>query len=345
MTLSIVLDSVELDVATGSTVELNDSWSPYVQASFMVATPAAIPDPLTSPPPRVLITADDGATSRTFDLQVQRVRVQDDGLTRLEACSDEIVLQSYKRVAATIYTPETTSLRTLVQATLDEVSPGATLSDGPDVTIDPTASTWEPGKSAHAFLNVHVQRAGFRLWCDEDRVWHMDEYPLLLSGEVRVEYDADTMLSWSTDFSRDEWYDAVVLTYRWTDALGDSYVAYDFASSPGFSSVYSEDRPDTPFPGVGAAASILRRMRARGRSLPTSAISDYAATPGMSVIVDTPDTAESAGWLASVQWNDQGAMNLTTREAFSLPEMAWLLDPAGVSWLDVPAGVDWSEDT
>lgn len=332
-----------LDHLTG-TVEVNDSWSPYVQSTLNVTTPTILPDPLVSPPPRVTVTGSQPGYTRVFDLALQRVRPMDDGTTTLELCSDEILLQQYKRVALTTYTPETTSLRTLVQDTLTEVVPGATLSDGPDAVIDPTASPWEPGKEAWQFLLTHIQKAGFRLWCDELRVWHMDESPLLLSGEIRVEYDGDTMMTYATDINRDEWHDAVVLTYRWTDVLGDSYVAYDIASEPGFSSVYSEDRPDTPFPGTGAAAAILRRMRSRGRSLPTGAIADYHATPGMSVVVDTPDTGESVGWISSVQWNEQDVMNIQTRAAFSAPEFAWLLDPGGVSWLDVAPGVSWSED-
>jgi hypothetical protein len=329
-----------LDIKTAS-VTINDSWSPYVQATFIITTPAAIAelDP-TVGQPRITVTLTQPGYTRTLDLALQRRRINDDGTTTLEACSDEIALHAYRRVADTILVPTTASLRELVGDVLAEI--GATLDPvGGNGPVDTTSSGWAPGQKAWDFLAPMIQAAGLRLWCDEERVFHLAPSPMQTSGQIVVDYDGATMTAYSAEINRDSWFDAVVLTYKWTDSLGDQYTAYDTASEPGFTSVYAETREDTPYPGPGAAAALLRRYLTRGRTVPTTALSDYQVNPGMTALISTPESGDQAGWVTSVSWDESGLMQIDARDIVDITEHAWLYQPAGESWLDGPVGESW----
>jgi len=342
--ITATLDGDPLEIIRAQ-VSLDDSWSPYVQATLTVKGHLPI-DPEDGAP-RVVCTGTQAGHTRTFDLAIDRRRNNDDGTATLELCSDEIRLHRYKRVAYTAYTPSTNSLRTLVQETLTEVLPGATLEAGPDAAIAPADLVWSPGQSAKDFIWPSIEKAGLRLWCDESRDWHLDESPMILPGSIEVDYDGDTLVNYADDIDLNDRYDAVVITYKWTDVLGDQYTAYDIASRPGFTNPYAITREDTPFPGTGAAAAMLNRWRSRGRTLPITVLSDYHATPGMSVIVTTPAAGDQAGWLTAVSFSsdDSGSeMSIRTRDVRGIPTMAWLFDEPGDSWLEIPVGTNWAED-
>ncbi len=284
---------------------------------------------------------------RRMNLAVQEARVNHrTAEVSVRLASDETLLQGHKLVQAGPYTNAGTSLRDLVQTVLARI--GGRLAPGTwDAPLVAQGTEWLPGRSAWDYLAPHIEKAGGRLWCDEGRVWRLsDREPLapgqltLTTGEYGSLVDAEDTISRTED---DGWADAVVVTYRWTDAAGASMTAYDVAGDPLAQKVVSVER-DTPFPGVGAAAALLKRAQGRGRVLALAAVSDYTAQPGQPTRVELPNTPTQTGLVSSVTWRLPAAqMSIRTRGLIDTPETAWAFVEGGKRWQDVPAGTDWTE--
>jgi len=341
----IIVDGITIpfDVLQSARVKIDETWSPYVQATVTVITKELeLIDPTADPQPRIVLTLSQTGLDRVFDLAVQRRVANNDGSTTLELVSDDMRLHEYRRVATSVYQPTTGSLREIVSDVLEEV--GFELDPfGANALIDPTKFFWTPGQSAWEYLAQPVQVAGMRLWCDENRVFHLTAAPAYEAGSVVVAFDGDNMVGYADEINRDTWFDAVIITYKWTDVLGDDYVVYDTATTAGFTSVYAETRDDTPYPGPGTAAGLLSRYLTRGRTIPTTAIADYRATPGMTALVTTPDTGNRAGFITSVEWDQDHIMRVDARDVRVVPDQAWLYQLAGEAWTDGPVGESWLE--
>jgi hypothetical protein len=182
---------------------------------------------------------------------------------------------------------------------------------------------WLPGVSAWEFIGPIVQAAGFRLWCDEQRVWRLtNEW----NTARQINIAPATGLTASVDrISRNEaWYDSVVIEYRWTDRTGRSRVAYDTAGVGGNSTLTIVNN-DTPFPGLGAALAILRRAEGKGRIINPEAINNYLATPGDVAVISLPDAPSQVGGLSAVTWRlPENVMAITTRGLTDTPAGAWV---------------------
>ena len=182
---------------------------------------------------------------------------------------------------------------------------------------------WKPGASAWDFLEPIVQATGYRLWCDEGRVWRLAKE---WNTQTQINVSPGTGLTAGIDqISRNEaWYDSVVIEYRWTDREGRQQVKWDIAGVPGNSTdttVYA----DTPYPGPGAAASVLRRADGKGRIITPSSINDYKATPGMVLQISLPDSPVQTGMLSSVTWNlPDDVMQVGSRALTDTPASAWV---------------------
>jgi hypothetical protein len=178
---------------------------------------------------------------------------------------------------------------------------------------------WTPGRSAWDFLEPIVQAAGYRLWCDEARVWHLAK---AWNTQNQVNLSPDNGLTAGVDrISRNEaWYDSVVIEYQWTDRAGVQQKKYD-----GGNSTLLLQYTDTPFPGAGAAASVLRRADGKGRIISPEAINNYLATPGDVVQISLPDSPVQTGLLSNVTWNlPEDRMQIASRGLTDTPANAWL---------------------
>ena len=262
---------------------------------------------------------------------------------RIRLASDEALLQDYKLIATVRYTNTATTLRGLVGYVIGLI--GGTLAAGTDdAPITAGASEWLPGVSAWDYLAPLIEKADLRLWCDEKRVWHLTQRAPLAPGHLSLTTGATGTLTEAVDtIDRDgDYYDAVVITYRWTDSAGAQQYAWDVAGTGGL--VLSETR-DQLYPGPGAAAALLARARGRGRVLDLRAVSDYTATPGQAFSAFLPDTTAQTGVVSAVAWSLPDAeMSVRTRGLIDTPTTAWAFDPPGVSWNDIPVGIDWTED-
>lgn len=284
--------------------------------------------------------------TRTFDLSLRVRRINHlAGTLDLTLASDEAVLHSVGLVTGEPYTNASNGIRYIVTETLALAGLDAEHIQGEPHygRVPDDAHTWAPGVPAWDFLTPILQTGGVRLWCDENRVWHLDRADKVLDTIVDLSH-LETITDPTDTISLDGlWYDAVVITYSWTDAAGTPQTRYDFAQSVPLPQCVLAISYDTAYPGPGAAARILDRSRGRGREFTIRAVSDFTVTPGMRARVTLADTPIQSGFISAVTWSfPADEMTVKTRELSDTPETAWIFAPAGLQWADIPAGLSWA---
>lgn len=205
----------------------------------------------------------------------------------------------------------------------------------PDVERPPRLFAWRPGISLWDFLQPLMEASGFRLFCDEDRVWRLvDLSTYSVPGQVVVQEKVNA-IEGEDEITRndDTWGTGVVCHYVWTDIDGIRREAYDYAGTD--DKVVTVPYPDTPYPGPGAAAALLKMFTGRGRTQDTSRLIDYAATPGMSALITLPGTLPQAGKVSSVTFQlHEGVMDVGS---------SGLTEVTPGSWADVDADLEWDD--
>lgn len=193
------------------------------------------------------------------------------------------------------------------------------------------ATIWLPGQSLDRWLEPILQAGNRRLFCDEHRKWRLVDGSYAIDGTLSVaesfnaKRGTDTMSRQKAEQGVPTWFDHVAVHYSWKDALGVSQEMWDFASSGSVKGYLVE--VTTPWPGPGAAAGILSRAAGRGRTQDVTALTDYAATPGMAIVTTLPGTPIQSGVLSSVAWrwdNNADDMTVTSRGLTNTPANAWL---------------------
>jgi len=389
---SAVLPNGTTGKPTAGTITIDESWSPYAQATITVPMPATLAafDPRLPSAPRVVVNVQQDFTDadavsvftatfgggtvaalsaafgsgtvaaitaahnrpwtpgeyrrrviRKFDLGIRRRSRGPDNTLVLTLASDEALLQDIAPlmggggdegpVGGGVLAAGSLSelVSGLLQATL-----GATLAPT-DVNVDlsPYREVWGPGTpglgiewpagvTAWDFINEFVQLAGARLWCDENRVWHLDRAPLDFALSLTVA-SAVSLLDFTDEISRDaDWYDAAVVVYNWTNAAGATFYTTDYARADYLTPytrtyVVNRDlgkRSSSFMPPTGAAAGLLAQVSVLGRLVPVAAVNDFNATPGSALTITLPDAAPLNGRLSSVSWGiDSRQMKLSTR--------------------------------
>lgn len=211
-------------------------------------------------------------------------------------------------------------------------------------TTDAAALNWEPGTAAWDLVEPLLQTANLRLICDGDRKWHLiapsHHDPGLLQATA-----AENITRAEDTISREkEWFDAVVIEYKWVDTAGVPKQAWDAAGQPGTKALNL--KYERPFPGAGAAAAILARSVGRGRVLDLETTARYLVNPSQAVAIELPSSPTQTGWLSSVSWRfPEGRMRIGTREATDTIPAAWSLLAVGHKWTDSPVGGSWTAET
>lgn len=285
-------------------------------------------------------------TRRDFYVGI-RSRVIDHlgGTVTIEVTSDEGYLQDYALTSALTYAPGTATVRAAVTDALARI--GAYLQAGTaDGDIEANASKWLPGDSAWDYLSPLVQKAGLRLYCDEKGAFWLVDSDYAEPGQTQLTYTGTVKAADDTvDRSANNWFDAVVIRYKWTDDLGAQQTAYDIAAEPDFSKVNTLDY-ETEYPGPGAAQAVLNRALAKGREQSVTAVSDYSVTPTQTVSVVLPDTQTQTGYVSSVSWQFPGdEMSVSTRGLIETPVGSWDYVATGISWNSISAGISWNTYT
>ena len=260
-------------------------------------------------------------TNRTVDYAAQ--------VMTFTAATDEATAQSYRLVSTIAETSGSTSVRNTVNFALGKI--GAALIPGGDATItDPAANVWEPGTSAWDYMRNVAEANGLVVRCDERRRWSLTERSALVDGSVSL--TRNTELLEEVELTDESWADAVVVRYEWVNTTtGDTLVRYDAASDmPNPIKVVLIER-SVPFPGPGAAAYWLDRMRSRGRQFDIAATSDYSVRPGMAFTAPVPYGDAQSGWVEAVTWRlPADEFTVRTRGASDTSSNAIALWPAGL---------------
>jgi len=291
------LFSVELPNGTtvrplSGQVTIDETWSPFIQASIVIEEPADLTpfDPRLSPPPRVRVNAAqyfwNGTTgafsvtpdsSESWNLHIREsVRTADHTLT-LTLASDEALLQDYSQMFATVgpgmdFVTFPSELHTVIDyvthgpwgsltsagvvptANFVETTPAVDLSPFNETVGLYTGIVWRPGVSAWSFVSEYLQRSGRRLWVDPDSDWHISLEPKNTAGTIYL-HDAVQLTNYSSTISRDDWYDGVAIVYTWSpDAKYSPSLSHvDLATSGSFYRGRTHVETIQLAPAVGAA--------------------------------------------------------------------------------------------
>lgn len=254
--------------------------------------------------------------SRTFNLGLRERRLNYiDGTMTLVLAGDEALLQDYGRIDLTTTAwqpPATTSLKTLVNWALNLI--GASLhASSSDFTIASADVIWNQGEPLWSFLDAFIQRAGLRLWCDENRVWYL-KAPLTGSiGTVTI----SALTALDDVLSREDWADSVVVANEWTDPTTGNQTT-TFAGAKTGATITKTLKVTTVSKATattGAATALVTRTATRGRQVQITAVSNYNVTPGQTAYVSTPATTISPVMVSSVDWRfPDDEMNVSTRD-------------------------------
>ena len=349
--------TTDLPVISG-TITLDEAWAPYVQAT--IVCPMLNLAQLTALDPRqarrtvylnashIELPAGTNSSQITCDLMLRsRVIDQNEKTVTLTLASDEAALQDYRLMDLTPLIPDGNSLTitNLVNRVLARV--GLTAATGPQDTplIDPPTAIWKPGVTAWDYLLPLVQKAGLRLWCSEGRRWSLTAPSTDLVGSVSLYTDQTvTAVEESIDRDGDDWYDAVIVTYTWTNAAGLTQTAADTATQPGYSRSLLIEQ-DTPYPGPGAAAAILSRAIGRGKIITPTAVSNYDARPGMEFSIAGAASTPAVGIVAAVSWDfPSNEMTVKSRQLRDIFPYSWRSLAPGIAWSASPAGGSWANE-
>lgn len=279
--------------------------------------------------------------ARRFDLGVRdRVVDHQAGTITVQLASDEALLQDVALVATAPRSPASATVRAAVTLALSEI--GAVLEPGvDDGPVEPDAAAWQPGETGWDYVRPLVDSAGLRLFCDEQRRWHLVQ-PLAPTGGALMLSPTNTM-QLQDQIARDVgWYDAVVVVYRWRDSSGVDRTVYDVATTPGYTKVRTVEIA-RPWPGNGAARAMLARSSGRGRVLAATGVSDYGAEPGQMLLISSPAAPLQTGLLARVTWDLAAReMQVRSRDLIDTPTRSWITwPPSWPTWTSIPAGQTW----
>lgn len=209
----------------------------------------------------------------------------------------------------------------------------------------PEAFVWRAGTSAMDFLSTLLKAAGLRLVCDERRRWTLREAGYRAEGNQTYRHGVNIETS-DERLSRegDDWYDAAVYVYIWTDDAGIEQRRVDsFSAVPSPTKVrYVEVR--TPYPGPGRAEHIVRRALSRGRILTVTTVPTWLEQTDQTLSIVLEGAPIQTGIAGTIAYNfDDDTMSVTSRTA-DTPAAAWVLIPAGETWNDSPSGASWIEE-
>lgn len=288
------------------------------------------------------------STRRTLALHViARTYSDADDTVEVTAATGEAILIGDALVSDVMLSPPSSSLRDVCAWLLTRYD--ATLEPGTaDAVVPETAALdWKPGTTAWDWLNPLLQTASLRLWCDELGVWRLTERESTAPGMLTLD-PAGTLTGLNDMMSLNDprvWADAVVVEYRWTDEDGTRHEVVDAAGAQPARSTLTI-RHDTVYPGPGAAAGVLHRIRGRGRVMEATARADYRFTPGQGLTITPAAAPLQVGYVASVDWDVTAArMTVRTRGLVDIPPTAWDFLAEGERWIDSAPGASWIAET
>jgi hypothetical protein len=186
---------------------------------------------------------------------------------------------------------------------------------------DPDSLVWRAGDSAMDFLHPLVQAAGYRLVCDEARVWTLRSSSYVAAGNMT--FAAGVNLTDATDtLSRDsdDWFDAQVTRYVWEDANGIARTKVDYWGLTSSPTKVRLVEVNAPYPGTGRSQYAVKRAQGRGRVVQAAKVSDWTARAEQAVTVLLDGAPTQTGLTESVTFDlDLDEVSIATRTTDTLP--------------------------
>lgn len=198
----------------------------------------------------------------------------------------------------------------------DPASPNASSSSRtPIVVRDPESLVMKATQTALEFLAPLVQAAGYRLVCDEARVWTLRSENYSAGSALSIRHsinlrEARDRISRSSGL----WCDAAVTTHKWTDTSGVQRTQTDaYALTIPYTKRINIEK-NTPYPGPGFSEYFVRRAQGRGRELTLTAGADLTATAEQPIVAILEDTPTQVGATQRVRFDiNSHEMTITTR--------------------------------
>ena len=208
----------------------------------------------------------------------------------------------------------------------------------------PDLLVWEAGVTAWDFLSPLLTSVGYRLFCDEHRVWRLiDPAEYEVDGFVSIAgFNATRANDMISRQDPQVFATGVVVRYHWKDSTtAEDRTAYDSAGTT--EKVYVLDY-ERPYPGPGAAAAILARRNGSGRTQDVTGLVNWIVTPGMTASITLPGVVEQQGKLSSVRFSlgDDGLMDVGTRGLIDIPPGSWLDWDETQAWTALLDTVTWN---
>lgn len=189
---------------------------------------------------------------------------------------------------------------------------------------DPDLLVLKPGQKWWEYLQPLYKARDLRLWCDENRDWHLTHRSASIAGTVTIDgtlnglsvEDTVSMRSMS-DGGAPLFYTGVVVRYQWTDATGTVRTRYDVA---GTAEKVHRVTIERPWPGEGAAAALLAAASGRGHEQDLVATIDVDARPGMALsslgfgVADQDGRVEAVTLRWSGESGEHGTMTVRPRD-------------------------------
>lgn len=337
------LSPFELD-AEDLEVTMSEDWAPFAQARITAVLPTAkayrdMLDPRTNCRVRIYagyryqdttqevpLLADLGLRSRPLRLPA--------GTMDLAAASDEARAQDALQLNALQLNPAdiAAAVRYLADRAL---APGSitvqseyAAGTGKDALAGfagaPGDSYWSLITDAAALVSSNV-----RVWCDETRIWRITGAPLMSREPVHMLTVGEngTIIDADDNLDREEWYNSVLLRYRWKDADNAdrtmtgraSITSGKYSVNSAGQKTYFEEIPRsmTADGAANRATKMLRILSSRGRSLTLQAAAAYWVRPADIVGVQLPDGPAEKHIVQSVAFRPgDGTMRITLRQPY-----------------------------
>lgn len=329
-----------LDVDPGSLqLSFSEDWSPYAQLKLDCAVPATADldrlDPRFNARLEVELGyvypdgTEDVAPAADLALRSRPVNRPADTLS-MDAGSDEYRAQDYRVLWwAGMERAGINEAVAWMAAYAEHPEPVRFASDFPARTNVAELAEVEVqiGDDYWSVMDDCAARTGKRIWCDEFRTWRVGARPER-TGTVAHDLtvgENGTIITSSSSLDRDAWANAVCLRYRWNDAANNEHIVYGRAlvsagpfavDAVGYKGYFEEiARPIGTAAADRAAATRLRNLVTRGRSITLTAAAAYWLRPGQTVRVTLPTGGPGLHLVQSVTFRPgDGLMDLTTRE-------------------------------
>lgn len=202
---------------------------------------------------------------------------------------------------------------------------------------------WKAGRSALSFLMPIVQVCGLRLVCNENRVWTLRPEGYTAADSLSIRHGVN-LIDGTDKVSRDDqtWFDAAVTEHAWTAEDGTQQHAVDaYALSASYTRLRTFEK-NTPYPGPGFSAYVVRRAQGRGRAVSATCVTDWRARAEQPISIVLEGAPIQTGQTSRVDFDlDRDEMTVSTRTT-DTPATAWILLPTGHRWIDSPVGGSWT---